>query len=237
MHKLLDYLGELLYPSRCPVCDRVSRIWDKGICEECLKNIRYVKPPRCLKCGKHIEDETIEYCEDCEKRPHYFTEGRALFAYKDIARSIHRFKYQGRREYAFIYGREMAYYLGDCIRSWQPEALIPIPLYRRKERRRGYNQAELLANVLGTELGIPVCEGLVKRIRNTIPLKQLNPEERLNNLKKAFILEENGVKLKRVIIVDDIYTTGSTLDAVAKLLKEWGAEEIFFVTLAIGEKV
>jgi len=237
LHKLLECLGELLYPPRCPVCDKVTKLWDKGICEECLKSIRYVKPPRCLKCGKHIEDEAAEYCGDCEKRDHYFTEGRALFHYKDVARSIHRFKYKGRREYALVYGKEMAYYLGDYIRSWTPQALIPIPLYRKKERRRGYNQATLLAQVLGAELGIPVCSGLVKRIRNTTPLKQLNPEERLNNLKKAFILEENGVKLKRVIIVDDIYTTGSTLDAVAKLLKEWGVEEIFFVTLAIGENV
>ena len=237
MHKLLECLGELLYPPRCPVCDKVNRLWDKGICEECLKSIRYVKPPRCLKCGKHIEDEAAEYCGDCEKRDHYFTKGRALFHYRDVARSIHRFKYKGRREYARVYGKEMAYYLGDCIRTWNPQVLIPVPLYRKKERRRGYNQATLLAQVLGDELGIPVCTGLVKRIRNTTPLKQLNPEERLNNLKKAFILAENGVKLKRVIIVDDIYTTGSTLDAVAKLLKEWGVEEIFFVTLAIGESV
>lgn len=237
MHKLLECLGELLYPPRCPVCDKVNRLWDKGICKECLQKIRYVKPPRCLKCGKHIENEAQEFCTDCEKREHCFTEGRALFVYKDIARSVHRFKYQGRREYASVYGSEMAYYLGDCIRSWHAQALIPIPLYPKKERRRGYNQAALLAKALGTELGIPVYEGLVKRIRNTTPLKQLNPEERLNNLKKAFILAENGVKLKRVIIVDDIYTTGSTLDAVSKLLKEWGVEEIFFVTLAIGENV
>ena len=129
----------------------------------------------------------------------------------------------------------MAYYLGDCIRSWHAQALIPIPLYPKKERRRGYNQAALLAKALGTELGIPVYESLVKRIRNTTPLKQLNPEERLNNLKKAFILMENGVKLNRVIIIDDIYTTGSTIDAVAHTLLGQGIQEVYFVTLAIGE--
>ena len=92
-----------------------------------------------------------------------------------------------------------------------------------------------MARILGEELGIPVEEKLVVRNKNTRPLKLLNPEERLNNLKKAFILMENGVKLKRVIIIDDIYTTGSTIDALAELLIKRGIEEVYFVTLAIGE--
>lgn len=237
MHKFVKKIGELLYPPRCPICDRVNKLWDKGICGNCLKNVQYVKPPRCLKCGKHIEDKNAEYCSDCEGGTHYFRQGRGLFQYRSIAGAVYRFKYKGRREYAEVFGKEIAYYLGDYILSLQAEALIPVPLYRRKERMRGYNQASLLAEALGAELGIPVYENFVIRTINTVPLKRLNPEERLNNLKKAFILAENGVKLKRVIMVDDIYTTGSTLDAVAKVLAEGGVEEIYFVTLAIGENM
>ena len=237
MHKIIDWMGDMLYPPRCPICDRVGKLGDRGICSECMHKTKYILPPRCMKCGKHIEDVSEEYCGDCAKGVHYYVRGRSLFAYKDIAKSLYRFKYKGRREYALVYGREMAYFLGDMIRDWKADALVPVPLYKTRERRRGYNQAELLAGVLGKELGIPVNKDLVKRIENTMPLKMLNPEERLNNLKKAFILMENGVKLKRVIVVDDIYTTGSTIDALAQVLLEWGAEEIFFVTLAIGENV
>ena len=129
----------------------------------------------------------------------------------------------------------MAYYLGDYIKSLKPDGLIPVPLHPRKKRRRGYNQAALLAKVLGEELGIPVYENVVARKKKTRALKLLNPEERLNNLKKAFILMENGVKLNRLIIIDDIYTTGSTIDAVAHTLLGQGIQEVYFVTLAIGE--
>lgn len=235
MYKVLDKLGDFLYPARCPVCDNIVQRWDGGICNKCLKMIRYVEPPRCLKCGKHIEEETKEFCSDCDERNHYFRQGRALFYYKDVAKAIYRYKYKGRKAYAQVFGKEMAYYLGDYIRSLGADAIIPVPLFKRKVRRRGYNQAALLAKILGEELNIPVYENVVIRNRNTKPLKLLNPEERLNNLKKAFILLENGVKLKRVIIVDDIYTTGSTIDTMAKLLKERGIEEVYFVTLAIGE--
>lgn len=235
MHKLLDGLGKLIYPPRCPVCDNVVPMWEEGICADCMKKIRYVKPPRCMKCGKHIADDSREYCKDCDGAVHYYMEGRALYTYKEVAKAIYRFKYGGRQEYAKVFGKEMAYYLGDYIRSVKPDALIPVPLYSHKQRQRGYNQAALLARVLGAELDIPVYENLVIRNKNTKALKLLNPEERLNNLKKAFILMENGVKLNRVIIIDDIYTTGSTMNAVAHTLLRQGTQEIYFVTLAIGE--
>ncbi len=237
MYKVFDVLGDLMFPTRCPVCDKVVPRWDEGICYECLKNIRYVEPPRCLKCGKHIEEEIKEYCSNCEERHHIFKQGRALFYYKDIAKAVYRYKYKGRKAYAKVFGKEMVCYLGDYIKSLGADAIIPVPLFKRKERRRGYNQATLLARILGEELEIPVLEKMVVRNRNTEPLKLLNPEERLNNLKKAFILVENGVKLKRVIIIDDIYTTGSTIDTMAELLMEWGIEEVYFVTLAIGENI
>lgn len=235
MRKVIDVAGSLLYPPRCPVCDRVVPLWDKGICRDCLKKIKYVIPPRCLCCGKHIEDEVAEYCEDCAKATHYYSEGRALYEYKEVASAIYRFKYGGRQEYAKVFGEEMSFYLGDYIHSLKPDGLIPVPMYPAKERRRGYNQATLLARALGEHMQVPVYEDLIKRVKNTKPLKLLNPEERLNNLKKAFILMENGVKLNTIIIVDDIYTTGSTIDAVAKVFLAHGVKEIYFVTLAIGE--
>ena len=235
--EVADRLGEVIYPPRCPVCDAVVAIRDRGICDTCMKNVKYVENPRCLKCGKTVSSKEVEFCEDCSKMPHIYKQGRALYDYKTVATAIYRFKYGGRREYAKVFGEEMAFYLGDYIRSLKPDALVPVPMYHKKERQRGYNQSFLLAKALGRELNIPVYDKILKRVKNTKPLKLLNPEERLNNLKKAFILVENGVKLNTIIIIDDIYTTGSTIDTISKVFMEQGVENIYFVTLAIGETI
>lgn len=235
--KILGVVAALLYPPRCPVCDMVVLPWNKGICSSCMKKIKYVATPRCCKCGKHIEDVVEEFCPDCQGKTHYYIKGRALYEYKELAPSIYRFKYAGRREYAEVFGEEIAYYLKDFFEELQPDALVPVPMHPTKERVRGYNQATLLAQAIGRYTQIPVYQDLVKRIRNTRPLKYLNPEERLNNLKKAFILRENGVKLNVIVIIDDIYTTGSTIDAIARVLQEDKERKVYFITLAIGETI
>lgn len=237
LKKIFDAGAKLLYPPRCPICDNVVPTWEEGICKECLKKVRYVVPPFCLKCGKHLEDSEEEYCGDCKERSYHFVAGRALYEYKSVAKAIYRFKYGARREYAKVFGEEMAFYLGQFLSERKVEALLPVPMYRKKEKRRGYNQSTLLARVLGEYTKIPVYEDFIMRIRNTKPLKLLNPEERLNNLKKAFILKENGVKLKVVVIIDDIYTTGSTVDEMAKVLLNGGVQQVYFLTLAIGETI
>ncbi len=232
-----EWFGKLIYPPRCPICDEVVSLKERGICLGCMKKVKYVGKPRCLKCGKSVSSEEAEYCEDCSRISHVYKQGRALYDYKEVATAIYRFKYAGRREYAKVFAEEIAFYLGDYIRSLKPDALVPVPMYSGKERQRGYNQARLLAKALGQELHIPVCDKILRRVKNTKPLKLLNPEERLNNLKKAFILVENGVKLNTIIIIDDIYTTGSTIDTISKVFMEQGVENIYFVTLAIGETI
>lgn len=128
----------------------------------------------------------------------------------------------------------MAEYLGDFIRSVQPDSLIPIPLHRKRKAVRGYNQAELLARAIGRRLEIPVDAKFLVREKNTVPLKYENPQERQNNLKKAFNIARNDVKLEKVIVVDDIFTTSSTMDEVSRVLKAAGVREVCFVALAIG---
>jgi ComF family protein len=146
-------------------------------------------------------------------------------------------KYGGRREYAEFFGEEIEKYLGDFIRKVNPDGIVPIPLHKKRFAHRGYNQAELLARVLGTHVELPVYTKMLVRVKNTKPLKLQNPSERQNNLKKAFIMAQNDVKLKTILVVDDIYTTGSTIDEAARVLKENGVENIYFVTLACGAGV
>ena len=234
MKTFLNTLLSLLYPRRCPVCDEPVKPWNALICRECEPALPYIKPPRCMKCGKHIGDDGKEYCADCASQSHLYDRGRALFSYPDAAASIARFKYGGRREYAAFYAARMAEALGDFIRACGADAFVPVPLHKSRKRRRGYNQAEVLARELSALTGIPVCADLVGRVKKTAPMKELSAVQRQNNLKKAFKILRNDVKLDTILIIDDIYTTGSTIDAVSRELKSAGVERIYFVALAIG---
>ncbi len=231
--KVIKLIKQLLFPLRCPMCDEPVRPFGALICPECMGKKKMLAAPYCMKCGKSISED-VEYCRDCRRKEHVFVRGRALYEYDSVAATIYRFKYGGRQEYADFFGEELAFYLGSFIKEIKPDVLIPIPLHKMRQRGRGYNQAALLARALGERMGVPVWEKYLLRVKNTTPLKRLNPKERQNNLKKAFIISRNDVKLKTVILVDDIYTTGSTIDEAARTLLESGVERVYFVALACG---
>ena len=224
---------QLLFPLRCPVCDRIARPAGEKICTECMGKLKLLTPPWCMRCGKKLAGEG-EFCRDCQNKKHEFVRGRALYEYQGAAESIYRFKYGKRQEYADFFGEEIVRYLGDFIREVAPDALIPIPLHRKRMEKRGYNQAALLAEAVGRYSGVPVNGQMLVRVKNTTPLKLQNPSERQNNLKKAFNIGENDVKLNTTVIIDDIYTTGSTIDEAARTLKSAGVKKIYFITLACG---
>lgn len=231
--KIAGLIKQLLFPLRCPMCDEPVRPYGEKVCPECVEKRKMLTAPYCMKCGKKLADDG-EFCGDCSGKQHAFVRGRALYEYESVAASIYRFKYGGRQEYAEFFGEELSFYLGDFVREIGPDALIPIPLHKKRQRKRGYNQAALLARVLGQQTGTLVLEKYLVRVKNTIPLKRLNPKERQNNLKKAFIIHKNDVKLKTVILVDDIYTTGSTMDEAARTLIGCGVQNVYFVALACG---
>jgi len=188
-----------------------------------------------MKCGKTVTDREI-YCPDCTMHAHAFESGRALFLYNDAMKnSIYRFKYAGRKEYAAFYADSMAEEYARWISTIKADAIVPIPLHKKRLKERGFNQAELIARRLSEAVFVPVCTDLLIRQVATRKQKELSAKERENNLKKAFKISENDVKLKTVILCDDIYTTGSTIDAVATLLKRSGVQEVYFIALAIGK--
>ncbi len=225
---------DLFFPRRCPVCDEPVKPWNALICKDCAHLPAYPEPPFCMKCGKHLDREEKEYCKNCALNAHLYDRGRALFDYKSISLSIARFKYAGRQEYAAFYAACMAERLGGFIRDCGAQALVPVPLHKSRMRRRGYNQAEVLARELSALTGIPVVTDWIIRAEKTAPMKDLSAQERQNNLKRAFKIRRNDVKLSTVIIIDDIYTTGSTMDAMSCELKKAGVKRIYFVALAIG---
>ena len=194
-----------------------------------------IEEPRCKKCGNPIRQKEAEFCYDCEREDLCYEQGRSLWLHKmPVSSSIYAFKYKNRRVYGEVYGREMAKTFRKIIRLWEIDVIVPVPLHRKKQKKRGYNQAEILAKEIGFRVGIPVDTTLVKRKKNTVPQKEFTRKERKKNLKNAF--EVTGkVEGKRVLIIDDIYTTGSTIDSISILLKKAGAEKTYFLTISIGQ--
>lgn len=236
IQKVRETLRELLYPSRCAVCDGILGSTDKrkGICTDCGGKLRYIREPKCMKCGGPLSDDGEEYCRNCKGRRYSYDRGFALYEYNTVRSAVYRFKYGGRREYAAFFGREMVRHMSRELRSWQPQVLIPVPMYAGKERSRGYNQAAELAYAIGRYSGIPVRTDLVRRIRKTRPMKELNARERQRNIKNAFLISQDVVKLQVVMLVDDIYTTGTTVDEIARGLRAYGVKKIYYAALSIG---
>lgn len=230
-----ELLFGIFFPRRCPVCDKLL-LYGSDICPECEKKVPYIKEPSCKKCGKALSDERKEYCDDCGRKKHYFKQGKAVFSYqKGMKLSMYRFKYANRREYASYYARVAKEQWGDWIKRRGIEAIVPVPMYAGKKRARGYNQAEVFARSLGEQMNLPVETGVIYRVKNTVPQKELNERQRKDNLKGAFQLRVNIVKCSKILLVDDIYTTGSTVDAMAKCFLDAGIEEIYFLSVCIGE--
>ena len=233
--RIKETLTGLLYPRRCPVCHDV--VEDKGelVCRICRTKLPIVRQPACRKCGKPLLDEEREYCQDCLKKHHWYRQGRAAFVYDELMRrSIAKFKYEGRREYAAFYAEEIVRSCGREAALWQAQALVPIPLHPSRRRKRGFNQSELLAEKLSKWLGIPVDKKVLVRTKRTKAQKQLNDQERLSNLKNAFSVRKGCTPKHTIILVDDIYTTGSTMDEAARVLLENGAQTVYFLCICVG---
>lgn len=227
-----ECLLALFFPRRCAVCDGI--VTGRGcICRECAPKIRFLPENICMVCGKIVKEGKV-LCYDCSRKEHAFIRNFAVFVYGDVRESLYRFKYSSRAEYAEYYAASAYKRLGTQLRQLNAQALVPIPLHPSKKRKRGYNQAEEFARELSRLSGIPVRTDLIKRKKRTKPLKTLNVSERQNNLKKAFLFTQNDVKLNTIILVDDIYTTGATLDAVASVCHEAGIAQIYGVTVAVG---
>lgn len=234
---LTERMLDLLFPRRCPICDNVTGWHDGGVCPSCLQKIVYIREPFCMKCGKQLGGAGEEFCGECLRKKHEYIQGMALYDYGSMADSLFRFKYAGRQEYADFYGRQLYERRGAWLAALKPDALVPVPIHSSRKRKRGYNQAELIARALSRRSGIPVNAKLVCRVKKTLPQKNLSERERQNNLKKAFKIRQNDVKLSTIVIIDDIYTTGSTIDAVSRALKDAGVQKVYYMALAVGRGI
>ena len=142
-------------------------------------------------------------------------------------------KYKNKREYLDFYGTALTARYGRTIRRMQADVLVPVPVHATRKKTRGFNQAEILARVIGKKLEIPVMPEMLVRNKKTLPQKDLSAAERLKNLSGAFAAGEIPEGIRSVILVDDIYTTGSTIEACARALRASGISRVYFVVICM----
>ncbi len=224
---------DILFPVCCPIC--LKPVIPKGakVCTPCLKKLAFIETPYCKMCGRPIKDERNDICKPCGRNV-WFDKGRCVFIYHSaINRAVKDVKNNGTREFQDFFGRIASERLKSFICSTEAEALVPVPLYHKKLRTRGYNQAELLALAIGKYSRLPVVNALTKS-KETKDQKDLSRREREQNLEDAFKANDKAKGLNSVILVDDVLTTGSTVNACARTLKASGIKKVFFICIAAG---
>ena len=217
-----------MLPQMCLLCDKEI---EKGmICDNCLDYLPLVRPPMCRRCGRPIRKGTT--CYFCRKES-ALDHGRAWILFVPPSdKLIHHFKYRKKTRLAQILGRAMTALIQADHKHSHADTIVPVPLHWWKQLRRGYNQAALLARIISQDTGIP-AQGDLKRVKNTRSQTTLNEHERQKNVSNAFTAPTSGIKDKKVILVDDVVTTGATINECARVLKEHGASEVYSCVAAI----
>jgi ComF family protein len=225
----------LLFPEKCLCCRRVYHRESPdrpGLCSECEKDIKWVEPPFCPRCQQPFLAGTDSHlCPACLQDKPFFDLARAAVVYQGkMARAIQRFKYHGEVTLAADLG---LFWSKVDLDDLPFEIIIPVPLYPRRLRKRGFNQALLLGKALVQKTGREISIRNLRRIRNTVPQVELDHGEREKNMRGAFdVREPSAIKGKSLLLVDDVFTTGATVNECAKVLKKSGAREVFVLTLA-----
>ncbi|MEE1312229.1 MAG: ComF family protein [Lachnospiraceae bacterium] len=229
-------LWNLLYPKRCPVCFEILNDQKGLVCPECYKKVKIIKQPYCYQCGKPLLSMEQEYCYDCRKMKLSFDRGFSIVEYDAVtAPSILAVKYKNRREFLKFYGKLGKMQYEKILKNLKIDAIIPVPLSRKKQKKRGFNQAALFGKELARWIQVPINEKLLIRGKDTIPLKELAPLERRAALKKVFYWQQKYYQGEKIVLlVDDIYTSGATVEACTRILKENGIKKVYILTMAIG---
>ena len=231
MRALVTAALDLVFPAVCPLCaTRLGPGRRDPLCAACWASFERLTPPFCDCCGVPMPSATRPRCAACAEMPPPFDYAHAAAAYGDSVReAVHALKFGGRRS--------LAGPLGDLVvdhcaaRADRPDVLVPVPLARRRERERGFNQALLLAERIGERVGVPVRARWLVRLRATAAQSDLSAAERRGNVAGAFA-GSSAVAGRHVVIVDDVVTTGATVAECARALRAAGASRIGVIAVA-----
>ena len=229
-NKLADWRS-WLFPNECLLCQQQIPA-EQDFCSPCETTLPY-RHRACPRCAAALPASAAAaaICGACHKNPPIFTQSYALFSYQaPIDKLIQQFKYNKKLYLARTLGQMMARTMTD-IDLQRPDVLLPVPLHRQRLRQRGFNQALELARPVARELGIPLDPWLAIRHKATAPQASLSPKERYRNVRGAFQVKKDVSGLK-IAIIDDVMTTGHTVNAVAQALLRSGAAEVRVWVLA-----
>ena len=231
MRALATAALDLLFPAVCPLCSARLGVGRRDpVCGPCWASFAPITPPWCATCGVPVPSDIVARCAACRDETPAFDYARAAATYGGAVReAVHALKFGGRQSLARPLGDLIA---EQCARtSILPEALVPVPLARARERERGFNQATLLAERLGERLGIRVRAGWLVRLRATEAQSDLSASERRVNVANAFAAA-GAVAGRDVAIVDDVITTGATAGECARALRLAGARRVGVLAVA-----
>ncbi len=229
---LLRGLVDVLFPPVCQVC-RASG--DFPLCPRCRAGISLIRPPVCQKCGKPLRgpSDLVFTCIPCRHRRAYFACARAAGVYDGLLRdAIHALKFGGCQALAEPLGRLIGEVAATDSRL-RADVVVPVPLHPRRLRERGFNQAELLAAEVAAYLNLPMHGDVLRRVRETAPQTGLGRTDRRSNVRAAFAARE-GLRGRRVMLVDDVMSTGTTVAECARALRATGAREVVVATAAMA---
>lgn len=231
--KALDTFDDALYPldCTCDVCgEELVEDTRYRLCSECIANLPFAKGHICLNCGMPLDDES-DYCNRCQNQKSSFVKNRSPLVYDgEVKRMIHKLKFGKKKYIAQTLGALMAdKYLESGMDS---EIIVFVPMTESELKKRGFNQAELLAMEVGRRLDIPVLPALVK-IKDTSQQKELKGKDRASNLEGAFACLFEQVKGRKILLVDDVFTTGATANECANTLLKAKAREVCVLTAAV----
>lgn len=222
-----------IFPPFCPICESELKLTERFICEDCYSHIKTIESHFCRKCGAPLEEKR-KTCKYCKGITFHFSKVRALGTFSTpLIEMIHLLKYERKT----LIGNRLGILLGNLFLS-DPELLLtdmilPVPLHRTRIRERGYNQSTLLAKMVSSISGKDLCLDAVVRTKATKSQSKLDHEERLINLEDAFrVVLPEIIKNKTVVVVDDVLTTGTTLDEITKTLLNSGAQSVYGLILA-----
>ena len=229
----------LFYPRVCQICEIVRATPEQGlVCAKCWGGVRFIRAPFCERCGLPYEgDITTPFeCSNCRDMELFFSSARSAVTAKGVTLEvIHRFKYNNALWFEPFLADLLMRAAVPALRTEKWDIIVPVPLHPTKEREREFNQATRIAVHLGRALNLPLNENLVRRVTPTRTQTLLTKKQRSENVRRAFAAAP-GAKLsgERIVLVDDVLTTGATTSACARVLHELGAGEVCVWTVARG---
>ena len=236
MHFITKSLFQFILPPQCPCCGQFLEEGQQRICSKCLSEIHWIEPPFCSVCGIPFPSREIEThpCSACVTQKKYFTMARALGVYDGTFQElIHRWKYNGKIYLTPFWGEWMVEGLSRYWDGHSFDLLIPVPLHKKRLRERGFNQTLLLVKELSRRTGIPYRKRILQKKRPTVPQVNLSGLEREKGVKGAFCFSEREkLEGKSILLVDDVFTTGATVNECSKILLTGGADRVDVLTLA-----